>query len=109
MSPAAALKRLLGRPLPPREAARITDMLADAVSHAHARGVLHRDLKPGNILVQEIEANSTSIDSTQKPGRTIAGKGNTVVLECTPEDNTAAGADPCHPEDHRFWIGQAVE
>jgi serine/threonine-protein kinase len=85
-------KRLLGRPLPAREAARITSMLADAVSHAHARGVLHRDLKPGNILVQEIDVNSSSIDSTQKPGRTLSGKGNTVVLDAAPEEHAAVGA-----------------
>ena len=34
-----------------RQAAQITIDLADAIQHAHARGVLHRDLKPSNILL----------------------------------------------------------
>src|SRR5439155_10991244 len=38
-------------PLDWREAFRIAGRLAEALHHAHARGVVHRDIKPGNVMV----------------------------------------------------------
>jgi eukaryotic-like serine/threonine-protein kinase len=34
-----------------RERVRLIARVCDAIAHGHARGILHRDLKPGNILV----------------------------------------------------------
>jgi len=47
-------------PLPADQAAQITETLANALEHAHSRGVIHRDLKPANILVSLPGSRSTS-------------------------------------------------
>jgi tetratricopeptide (TPR) repeat protein len=47
------LSRLLRRgPLRPEEVCRMVCDLGDALDHVHAQGIVHRDVKPGNVLIR---------------------------------------------------------
>ena len=48
-----ALARTLKRgPLPPERVAAMVRDVGSALDHAHAQGVVHRDVKPGNVLLR---------------------------------------------------------
>lgn len=46
-----------GHPLEPRKAARYALQMARALHYAHTRGIIHRDVKPQNMLVSSSDPN----------------------------------------------------
>jgi serine/threonine-protein kinase len=50
-------------PMEPTRAVTVALQVASALGHAHANGLIHRDVKPGNILLCEEQSNGRASDS----------------------------------------------
>lgn len=46
-------QRIGGQPQRPKDAARLVQQIAAAVEHAHQQGIVHRDLNPANVLLDD--------------------------------------------------------
>jgi len=81
------LKRSGGR-LPPDEACELMDGVLSALIAAHRRGIVHRDIKPDNLMLASIRSFETDMNEVQLK---ILDFGASLLLDDTSAINTAEG------------------
>jgi len=85
-------------PLPPDECARILREIAWALGYAHAQGVIHRDLKPDNIILERAAGRAVLTDfgiarRLETSGLTAAGELVGTPEFMSPEQATGGALD----------------
>ena len=84
-------------PLPPAEVARVLQEAAWALSYAHSRGIVHRDVKPDNILIERATGRALLVDFgiSKVANSTVTSLGETLGTPqfMSPEQAAGESAD----------------
>ncbi|GAA5170942.1 MULTISPECIES: serine/threonine-protein kinase [Amycolatopsis] len=109
--PSTSLAEMLRerKTLPPVEVARIGAQIASALKEAHAVGIVHRDIKPGNILLGDngiVKITDFGI-SRAKDDVTVTKTGMIAGTPAYLAPEVAIGGDP-GPESDVFSLGSTL-
>ena len=83
-------------PLTPRLAARIGERMAEALAFAHERGIVHRDVSPGNVMLTdsgEVKVLDFGIARTDRHGSTAPRSVHGTAAYVAPELTRGLPAD----------------
>ncbi len=85
--------RIRNGALPLAEIARLARQLGGALSHAHAAGVIHRDVKPENVMLAPTGAKITDFGIARLPDSTLTRVGSILGTPAYSAPEALAAAD----------------
>ena len=91
-----------GKPRSPPEATRIVRAAAEGLAHAHKRGIIHRDIKPGNIMLTsdgQVKVSDFGLARDVLQGRDILGAGHSLGTPRYMAPEQALGHEPSAASD----------
>ncbi|MCX5655163.1 MAG: protein kinase [Planctomycetota bacterium] len=86
----------------PVEATRIIRAAAEGLGHAHRRGIIHRDIKPGNIMLTndgQVKVSDFGLARDVLQGRDIIGPGHSLGTPRYMAPEQALGDEPTASSD----------
>ena len=101
--------RLASGPLPPAEAARVAAAVADALEAAHERGIVHRDVKPSNVMLTpggEVKVLDFGIAAAADETHSTTGSGLYATVAYVSPERVAG--EPATPASDVYSLGAVL-
>ncbi len=98
--------QLDGEPWPPGKAAALIETLARAIDVAHGQGVVHRDLKRANILLQKVDGRQNPVSGGKAKDQPSTGQEDPVSSSST---DCCLLTTVCFPKITDFGLAQPLE